>query len=80
VELEPRIGSFEMQAVLLSYSAEAGLKSEVNQVGVREIDFLTENNTPLWFNNSPVKGMYTAADPSQLKLEGTFESPQGSEV
>jgi len=41
--------------------------------GAHEIDFFEENNTALWFNNLPTRGVYRAEDPDKLLLSGAIQ-------
>jgi len=46
---------------------------KTEEISLREVDFMIESDTILWYNNSTVRGVYTASDPELLLLRGALE-------
>ena len=60
VALDTSIGSLKLYSVEGKYSPESGITSHYTEVEVEEIDFMKNNDTILWFNNSPTRGVLKA--------------------
>ena len=72
--LDPSIGRFGLFSTHSIYSAESGVINDNTELELVEIDFIKRNETILWFNNTPTRGVFTAADPSQLVLNRIWEA------
>ena len=48
--------------------------SETTEVEIEEVDFVKENDTVLWYNDTPTRGVLRAKDYAQLPLQGIYES------
>ena len=72
--LDPSIGRFGLFSTHSIYSAESGVINDNTELETVEIDFMKKNDTILWFNNTPTRGVFTAVDPNQLKLNRIWEA------
>ena len=57
-----------------SYTIGSGSQYELIDVGVREIDFVKENNMFSFFDGMPLRGVMTAKDESLMQLLGSFDT------
>ena len=66
--LDKRFGKFELTIERSGYSAENGFEYESIDVGVREVDFLTETDVFEVFTGTTTRGYMTAKDDKLLEL------------
>ena len=45
-----------------------GLTWEITEVEIEEVDFTKQNDTVLWHNNTPTRGVLRAKDYAQISL------------
>lgn len=74
VPLEKRIGRFELIQIRWNYNLLSSDNYEIIDIGVREIDFVKENNVYSHFDGMPVRGIMTAKDESLMTLKGSFDT------
>lgn len=74
VPLDPRVGTIEFFSIYGGYTVEEGFITVPTKVGKMEVDFQKNNDTVLWYNNTPTRGVYAPADYSQLPMYGLMDS------
>ena len=72
VILDPRIGSFKLAVNALTFTADGLPVLETNDVAISEVDFKTDKEDAILFSvfNIAGKGVFTAADTSELLMSG----------
>ena len=60
--MDSSIGSLKLYSAVGEYSPESGISGHYTEVEVEEIDFMKTNDTFLWYNNSPTRGVLKAKE------------------
>lgn len=71
----PEIGKLELYSSIAQYKPEGGLQYENIKLDYEEVDFMKQNDTVIWYNNTPTRWVMQPSDHSQLQLRGLWESP-----